>query len=199
MTQEEFLAGIESEYKKARELFEGKGEYDIYRGTAHAVSGYMEDTFAIYMANRIGIKEYQYLVDKLITYRDKNEAKAVTFKPDLAILEKGVLTHYYDLKTNLGWNRDLEKYLRNKNELIEKIRGKEGWITFPGKRQTIFNSENLKYQMVVFNGWNINQQILSDNVLFSSSLANVEIYILNTWDANTKTLNINQNAFDKLF
>ena len=34
----------------------------------------------------------------------------------------------FDLKTNLGWNRDLAKYLKTKNEFINKIKGKKAWI-----------------------------------------------------------------------
>lgn len=206
MTEQEFIDKINLQYQKAGELMEGKGEYNIYRGTAHPVSGYMEDVFALYMATRIGNKGLQFLVDKLISYREAKGRKAVTFKPDLAILDKSVLTHYYDLKTNLGWNRDLEKYLREKNELIQKIKGQKGWISFPRADknipeppQNIGYAENLTYHMVVFNGWNIHPEQLAKNIALANALENVEMSILNTWNTEKNALQINRKAFGDLY
>jgi len=204
-TQQDFIDKVNEQYHKAHSLMETIGDFDIHRGTAHPVSGYMEDVFAIYMAHRIGDEKLQFLVDKLISNKGDLDKKATTFKPDLAIIDQNVLTHYFDLKTNLGWNRDLNEYLIKKNNLIEKLKAKKGWITFPniseekpGKRQNITYSENLKYQIVVFGGWNINQDLLKENIKLAEGLNNVQMHILQTWDEVNKKLVLNQQAFDDL-
>ncbi len=199
MTNQEFVDKINKEYQKANNLLEGNGGYNIIRGTAHPVSGYMEDVFALYMAERINNNSVQYLVDKLISIRFDEKGRTTTFKPDLAILENNELKEYFDLKTNLGWNRNLEKYLRKKNELISKIKGRNGWIHFSKKNiQGITYSNELMYKMVVFNGWNINPDQLAKNIEFASQLENVEIFILNTWNKETGELKLDNNAFDNL-
>jgi len=199
MTNQEFVDKINREYQIANNLLEGNGGFNIIRGTAHPVSGYMEDLFALYMAKRLNKASYQYLVDKLVSFRISRKGRATTFKPDLAILENNELNEYFDLKTNLGWNRDLEKYLAKKNELIRNIKGKNGWIHFSSENiQNITFSNELKYKMVVFNGWNINPKQLLKNIEFASLLENVEIFILNKWNKETQQLLIDNNAFDNL-
>lgn len=199
MTNQEFVDKINREYQKANDLLEGNGGYNIIRGTAHPVSGYMEDVFALYMAERINKISIQHLVDKLISIRFRKNGRATTFKPDLAILENNELKEYFDLKTNLGWNRDLEKYLTKKNELIQMIKGRNGWIHFSKENiQEIRYSNKLKYKMVVFNGWNINPDQLIKNIEFASKLENVELFILNTWNKETGELKLDDDAFNHL-
>ena len=199
MTNQEFVNKVNEEYHKANNLLEGDGGFNIVRGTAHPVSGYMEDLFALYMAKRINKISNQYLVDKLLSIRFSRKGRATTFKPDLAVIESGVVLVYYDLKTNLGWNRDLKKYLTKKDDLIRKIKGKNGWIHFSKENiHDIKFSEELKYKMVVFNGWNINQEQLRENIDFAAKLENVDIFILNTWNKETGKLTTDNNAFDNL-
>jgi len=204
-TQQDFINKVNEQYHKAHFLMEDKGDYDIYRGTAHSVSGYMEDAFAVYMAHRINDKNRQFIVDKLISYKGEQDKKATTFKPDLAIINNDFLTHYYDLKTNLGWQRDLNHFIQQKNELIEKIKGQIGTINFPhidekneGFIRKISFSEDIKYQIVVFNGWNINQDLLKKNIDQVDKLNNVQLHILHDWDDKNKKLVLNQQAFDDL-
>jgi hypothetical protein len=200
MTAQEFVDKVNQQYSIAHNLYEGDGGYNIVRGMGHTVSGYLEDVFALYMAQKIDNKNFQYLVDKILSIRFSKHGKATTFKPDLAILNNTVVTHYYDLKTNLGWNRDLEKYLKQKNELIERIKGRNGWIHFSKENvQNISYSKNLKYEIVVFNGWNINPEHLTINVNFAASLENIEFHILNNWNKVEDRMNIDLTAFDRLY
>ena len=199
MTEQEFVDKVNKQYSIAGNLHEGNGGYNIYRGTSHVISGYLEDLFALYMAEKNDRKDYQYLVDKLLSIRFSKNGRATSFKPDLTILNNNIVTHYYDLKTNLGWNRDLEKYLKEKNDLIQRIQGKEAWIHFSnGRVQNITFTKHLKYQIVVFNGWNINPDHLAINVEFASRLENIEFHILNTWNKKEGTLNIDLKAFESL-
>ena len=52
--------------------------------------------------------------------------------------------------------------------------------------------------MIVFNGWYINPDQLIKNIAFASQLENVEIFILNTWNKETRELKLDNNAFDNL-
>jgi len=200
MTEQEFVDKVNQRYSIAHNLLEGDGGYNIVRGMAHTVSGYLEDVFALYMAQKINNKDFQYLVDKVLSIRFSKNGKATTFKPDLTILNNNVVTHYYDLKTNLGWNRYLEKYLKEKNDLIRKIKGKEGWINFSKDNvQKITFSKQLKYQIVVYYDGNINPNDLKINIEHADKLENIELLILNNWNKSDGTVNINLKAFDRLY
>lgn len=199
MTQEEFVEKIRVYTQNAKNLIEGNGGYNIKRGMAHVTSGYVEDLFALYLAKKINRLDLQYLVDKVTSIRFSKNGKATTFKPDLSIINSNnVLTHYFDLKTNLGWNRDLASYLKSKNEFINKIKGKAAWIHFDKDNvQGIQISEKLKYKMVVIYGWNINRKQMEENIKIASEYENVELFVLNNLD-DKKTLVIGDTDFEKL-
>jgi hypothetical protein len=117
MTKEEFIHKIQQYRIDAEKLIEGDGGYNIKRGMAHVISGYVEDLFALYVATKIAKKEIEFFVDKVTSIRFNESDKAKSFKPDLSIVNNNVLTHYFDLKTNMGWNRDFVSYLEEKNTL----------------------------------------------------------------------------------
>ncbi|WP_329806401.1 hypothetical protein [Flavobacterium facile] len=199
MTQEEFVEKIHAHTRNAKNLIEGDGGYNIKRGMAHVTSGYVEDLFALYVAKKVDRSDLLYLVDKVTSIRFSKNGKATTFKPDLSIINPdNVLTHYFDLKTNLGWNRDLATYLKNKNEFINKIKGRKAWIHFDNDNvQEITISDKLKYKMVVVYGWNINKNQMEENIRLASEYENVELYVLNKVDENKKLVIGNQD-FERL-
>lgn len=180
MTESEFISKIGAHAIKSRELAEGNGSYNIQRGMAKVMSGYAEDLFALYLATKINRKDLLYLVDKVTSIKFEPNAKTTSFKPDVSIInEQNVLTHYYDVKTNLGWKRDLTEYLKEKNVLIDKIKGRKAWIRF-SKYNTmhITISPRLKYKMVVLYGGNINKNQMLENIRLANSYENIELYIL---------------------
>ncbi|MRX38486.1 hypothetical protein GJU43_04310 [Flavobacterium sp. LC2016-23] len=199
MTQEQFVEKIHLYTQNAKNLIEGDGGYNIQRGMAHVTSGYVEDLFALYLATKINRLDLQYLVDKVTSIRFSKNGKATKFKPDLSIINsENILTHYFDLKTNLGWNRDLASYLKTKNEFINKIKGKNAWIHFDKDNvQGIKISEKLKYKMVVVYGWNINREQMAQNIRIAKEYENVELFILNNLDEN-KILTIENEDFERL-
>lgn len=180
MTEVEFIDKIREQSRAAKNLLEGNGGFNIKRGMAHVISGYVEDIFALYIAKKINRLDYQYLVDKVTSIRFSKNGKATVFKPDVSIINAdNVLTHYFDLKTNLGWNRDLQLYLKQKNDFINKIKGKKAWIHFSKEDvQNITFSEKLKYKMVVIYGGNINKTQLNENIRIAKEFENVELFIL---------------------
>ena len=196
MTEQEFFALIEEQQKKSHDLLVDKGDYNIVRGMAHVAAGFVEDLFAVYMANKIGDKRIHYLVDKVISFNEEGSTKAKSFKPDLfASSTRGeYMTHYFDVKTNLGWNRDIETYLKEKNEFVKSIRGKNGWIHFNGDKPWELQFDpNLKYQIVVIWGGNVNEDLLEKNMEIARSLDAVEMYVL-----RDKNKGINKSEFDRL-
>jgi len=180
MTEIEFIEKIRIHGANSRELAEGTGCFNIRRGMAKVMSGYVEDLFALYLATKINRKDLLYLVDKVTSIRFSKNGKATTFKPDVSVInELGLLTHYYDLKTNLGWNRDLTEYLKKKNEFIQKIKSNRAWIHFSKEEvKEITISPNLKYKMVVLYGGNINKGQMLENIRLANSYENIELYVL---------------------
>jgi hypothetical protein len=180
MTEKDFFDKVWTFQKQCKELSEGNGGYKIRRGQAKVSSGYIEDLFALYLAKKIDNHSLEFFVDKVTSLKFSKNGKATTFKPDLSIInEENVLTDYFDVKTNLGWNREIENYIKKKNDFIMKIKGKQGWITFSkDEKKNISFSDNLKYKMVVIYGGNINQEQLKINIEKVKDFENVELYIL---------------------
>lgn len=202
ISKEDLINNIKKQVHKSRGLLEGNGGYHIRRGMAHTISGYCEDIFALYVAQYLDRNDLSFYVDKVISTRFEGYKKSTSFKPDLAIVdENNVLTHYFDLKTNLGWNRHLEKYLIEKKKLVEDLKiHKKAWITSKKSwlekldaddnkiafnneyvlpaRQEITISDNLKYHMIVVFGGNINSETMEENYRIASSLCNVKLDVL---------------------
>ena len=200
MKEQEFIDKIFAQKKKAHDLMEGDGGYRISRGMAHSISGYAEDLFSVYMAKKIKREDFRYYVDKVISLKLAKDANAKSFKPDLMVLDNAnIVTHYFDLKTDLGWNRRLDDYLAEKNKFIDSIKGKDAWIYYPDdKTINVKISRHIKYQMVVLFGWNINQEILKNNIHIASKLKNVEVYVLYAKDKEGEPFAINKNEFERL-
>lgn len=193
----EFFNKIERHQKIAAGILEeNTNGYTIKRGMAHVISGYLEDLFAVYIAENIKDRTLRYYVDKVTSIRLENIKKAISFKPDLSIVKNETLTHYFDLKTNLGWNRDFVQYLEIKNNFIDSIKGKKAWIRWDESVEEIYISNTLKYQMVVLYGWNINQERLHENLQKASSYKNVEVHILSHQSSEDNKPNL--EAFSKI-
>jgi hypothetical protein len=193
----EFFNKIERHQKIAAGILEDNTHgYTIKRGMAHVISGYLEDLFAVYIAENIKNHSFKYYVDKVTSIRLDNINKAVSFKPDLSIVKNDMLTHYFDLKTNLGWNRDFVRYLEIKDNFIESIKGKKAWIRWGHSVEEISIADDIKYQMVVLYGWNINKVKLDQNLNQASIFKNVEVHILSP--QSTEDNKPNFEAFSKI-
>ncbi len=83
--------------------------------------------------------------------------------------------------------------------MIERLRGSKAWITRNKKRELEFEfSRNLKYEMVVLFGWNINQDQLKANSQIAKGLPHVEMYVLFTQNEETNEFAVDEAAFRKL-
>lgn len=174
MTNQEFADKVNSRYSNANKLLIDAGIYKskINRGTAHTVAGYLEDVFAVYAAEIIENPEAQFEVDSSFFVELPTQQKVKNFRPDLAIIENGIMTHYFDMKTNLGFNRDIKTYLEEKNDFIENIKGQQLY------KSDLRLAHDLKYEMVIFNGWNVSKSQVQKNIETANALSNVEMYIL---------------------
>lgn len=207
MTEEEFYHKIHLQYLKSNSLLEGDGGFQIKRGMAHSVSGYTEDLFALFIAERLKRNDLIYYVDKVVSIRLRENARATSFKPDLLIIKNNVITHYFDLKTNLGWNRNAGAYLTQKNEFISQIRGKKAWINYNDRYDNateaiIHNvtiAEDIKYEMLVLLGGNINQKQKIENSLSAENLEFVTMDVLRDKVPGEDRWKINRTGFDRLY
>jgi hypothetical protein len=200
MTNKEFIKKLDNHRNNTHQLIEGDGDFNIKRGMGHTMSGYVEDLFALFIAQKINSKKKQFLVDKVTSIRFKAGEKAKSFKPDLSIIDSETMTHYFDLKTNLGWNREFEEYLKQKDDFVKRLRGKVAWIRHSKTEvQDITISKNLIYQMVVVYGWNINQEILKKNLNLAKNFKNLQVHILYHKNHENDMFEINDLAFTNIF
>jgi hypothetical protein len=199
MTPQDFKHKIDQKYHEAQQLSVDAEGYHITRGTAHGVSSYAEDLFAVYAAQIREDKDCNYFVDKSVTYRIAEGAKTKTCKPDLAIIDKGMLTHYYDLKMNLGFSRDLRPFMQQKEDLMKSLKTSDAWINKAKDNEVwgVTISPNLKYHIVVLYGWNISEQQMEANVQYAQQLEHVDFTILFTPDADNVA--IDEDGFNKLY
>ncbi|WP_459211408.1 hypothetical protein [Aquimarina rhabdastrellae] len=71
MTEVQFFEKVHQKYKDSNHLLEGDGGFNIKRGMAHVMSGYLEDLFALYIAQKVNRKDVEYFVDKVIWNSNK--------------------------------------------------------------------------------------------------------------------------------
>ncbi|MDA9323092.1 hypothetical protein N9Q55_03385 [Flavobacteriaceae bacterium] len=104
MTNQDFISTICNFYKESRKLMVDAGDYKIWRGVSHSISSQSEDLFALFIAKKLNDSSLEFIVDKTMTYKMPGK-KSIQFRPDLAIINKGVLTHSIDLKMDMGYKR----------------------------------------------------------------------------------------------
>lgn len=198
MTPQDFKSKIDQKYYEAKQLSIDAEGYRISRGTAHGVSSYAEDLFAVYAAELREDKNCTYFVDQSITYRIAAGAKTKTCKPDLAILDEGTLTHYYDLKMNLGFSRDLTHFMQAKEELMKSLKVADAWINNAQDNEVwgVQVAKELTYHIVVLYGWNVSEQQMLANVQYAEQLEQVEFTTL--FIPKDKDVAICDKAFKKL-
>lgn len=104
MTKEEFIYEILAYYRESRKIIVDPGEYNIWRGVRHSISSKAEDLFSLFVAKELKDKSLEFIVDKTWTLNIDGH-KIINFRPDLAIVQSGILTHIIDLKMDMGYKR----------------------------------------------------------------------------------------------
>ena len=196
MTPEEFIYKIVEAYQKAYDLASEKKDERVKRGKQHSISGIAEDLFAVYLADKIEGADLKFYIDLNISVKLNKDSRAMSFRPDLYILKDEVITHYFDFKTDLGWNRDFTPYLKEKNQRIQDIRGKK----CKSKNCNFTISDKVKYQVVLLNGSNGGNTDAHKEA--AAKLPGVEMYVLTTGKHPNckvrKEVNISEEVFNKL-
>lgn len=104
MTDQAFISTICAYYIESRKLIVETNGYNIWRGVSHSISSQSEDLFALFVAEKLNDSTLEFIVDKTMTYKIPGE-KSIQFRPDLAIVKNGTLTHSIDLKMDMGYKR----------------------------------------------------------------------------------------------
>jgi hypothetical protein len=92
MTNREFVDTIIDYYTVSRNLSIKIEGYNVWRGVSHSISSNAEDLFAKLMIEKINDKDLEFIVDKTMSYNLPGQ-KSVQFRPDLAIVKNGIMTH----------------------------------------------------------------------------------------------------------
>ncbi len=176
MTNEEFLDQIIVYYEEARHLTCENLNGQIKRGKNHTISGMAEDLFALWLAKKINDNSFEFWVDKPISLEGVEGKKSM--QPDIFTVKDDIISTYFDVKMDFGWNRNARQYLEDKNNLIADIRGKKCKYKIGNQEVIKCFSEKITYQLVVLSGKNISNEKLVKNIECSLGLPFVELYIL---------------------
>ncbi|WP_282773622.1 hypothetical protein [Phaeodactylibacter xiamenensis] len=207
MTNEAFINEIIAQYAKARTLTFGDAGYNIRRGKSHSIAGIAEDLFATLIAQKLKDKNLLFLVNKVFSVRIPGVKRAKSFQPDIAIVKNNVLTHIFEIKMDLGWNRNPKQYLIEKNNFIQQMKDHalKPWF-HKTDEVPIEVSKNLAIQVVVLSGKNIGQKKLDRIQLDIEPLENIELYILSNGmhlnfyrEEERKDVIIEHTEFDRLY
>lgn len=173
MTEKELIEKIVTLYKEARVTTILRK--NIRRGRSHSVSSRVEDLFAIYIAEQLEDhngelpENIELLIDQPFTYKIGN--KTYSIYPDIAIIQDSNVIKLFDIKMDLGWNRDFFQFCKSKQDLINEIRQKDTKAKDGAtKEQRSFCfSNDLKYNIVIVSNENIskaqrekNQKLIKD-------------------------------------
>lgn len=187
MTDKEFIDKIIDLYKEARVTTIIRK--NIRRGRNHSISSKVEDLFAVYISELLS-ENIEILIDQPFTYHTD---KTYAIYPDIAIIKDNQIIKIFDLKMDLGWNREFYPFCNEKQNLIEEIRGlevkaKDG-TTKEQRNYTI--SQEVKYNIVIVSNENISKKNRDANEAQISKLDKnkIEIFIL--------TQDIHPNNYDE--
>ena len=176
MTPREFIDKIIEAYWMAGDLACGEKDKRLTRGLQSPISSSAEDWFAFFIASKFPDEELEFFIDTNISLKYEGDKKTYSIRPDLYIIKDNIITHYFDVKTDLGWNRNFSPYLEGKEQRMKKIQGR----TCKSKTRMLTFSENIKYQVVLLHGGNGAK--IEDYRQTATNLENVEMYVLTQGD-----------------
>ena len=130
------------------------------------------------------------MIDQPFTYHTN---KTYAIYPDIAVIKDNQVVNLFDIKMDLGWNRDFFPFCKEKQELIDEIKGidvkaKDG-ATKAQKSYKV--SQTIKYNIVIVSNENISQQKRQDNENKIANLDNNKIAVF------TLTQDIHPNNYDE--
>jgi hypothetical protein len=207
MTDQAFISSICQYYKESRKLMVETNGHKIWRGVSHSISSQSEDLFALFVAEKLDDSSLEFIVDKTMTYKMPGQ-KSVQFRPDLAIVKNGTLTHSIDLKMDMGYKRryfetpefntEERKFTALRNQNFESVSYKN-----EGRKVELGVSSKIKNQIVVISEKNEGKSTnRTDMISAIAEMGWVEIYYLSGGvhpnNYSDETPIVNSEAFEKL-
>jgi hypothetical protein len=207
MNNKEFINEIISFYKNANER--AKIKPNIHRGRIHSIYSLVEDFFGVYIDNLLqeNNEYFQNNFEILIDYPFVCKAgKTKTFYPDIAVIKNNVIIKLFDIKMDLGWNRNFLPFCEEKSNFMELLLKNKIVEIRKNNQKLIYQvSPLIKYNIVLISNENISKKDRENNIENISKNENLNIYILtegvhlNNISEETKSkLKIRDNDFDKL-
>ena len=191
MQHKEFIEIISEAYKKAREVeFLTKKTNDLVsRGTSKSISSISEDLFACYCAEKVEPdKNLRILVDPQLSFKgtnlkNKSGKKPLLIRPDVVISKDNVANCFFDLKTDLGFNRsEFIKHASAYNDRIDRIKGLQAHYK-DGKTKAPYQlsfSDDLKLCYVILSSKNLRNHKMANLIEQARKLKNIKVFVLTT-------------------
>lgn len=204
MTPDDFFLHVIRIYQRARvpKNFDKK----IKRGRSRSVSSLVEDLMAYYLISNNKNIETLYVDQPMYFKCIKKQVY-----PDIAIVKKGVISAFIDLKMDLGWNREgLFNQCKKHRKMILRMRGSICQLR-DGKTKDQLQyeiSHKANYSVVLISSRNINSvQLASHMSRAKTLLPDVDIFVLSKGHPNRygvrhkeliRQLQINYGEFARL-
>lgn len=181
MTNEEFIDQIVAYYQESRKLSINPGKHNIWRGVSHSISSQAEDLFAFFVAEKLNDPSLEFIVDKHFSLR-KAGMKTIQFRPDLAIVKNGLVTHIMDLKMDMGYKRRYHEMpaFKTLETNINKLRaGDFDELSYNNRNVVLGCTSTITYQIVVVSEKNEGKAKNREDIVEAISELNwVDIYYL---------------------
>jgi hypothetical protein len=207
MSNTEFIEKVCEYYKESRLLTIDNTGHNIWRGVSHSISGKSEDLFALFIAEKLNDDSLEFIVDKTMTYKMPGE-KSIQFRPDLAIIQNGILIHAIDLKMDMGYKRryfetpefakEERKFTAFRNQTFETVS-----YNLNNQTSELKVSANIQSQIVVISEKNEGKTSNRTDMISAIDIMDwVNIFYLsgdihpNNYSDEKPT--VNDNQFDKL-
>lgn len=210
MTNREFIDSIIDMYQSAKKLNFDYQPYTIWRGVSRSISGLVEDLFALFVARRLGDDSLEFIIDKTMSI-ETLDGKNISFRPDLAIVREGVITHIFDMKMDMGYKRrfhETPEFVKEEKKMSILRNGEYKKITYKsnGNKVELRTHKNIINQIVVISEKNEGRSTnRTDLIEAISHLDWINIYYLsgnvhpNRGKRSVKETIINEARFDQLF
>lgn len=178
----------------------------ICRGRSHFISSSVEDLFANFLIKNI--KCDKILIDQPLSIEG---VKKIIY-PDITVIKNGYIVGFFDLKMDMGWNRDgLFELCKNNFDLVKLIGGKICKLK-NGEDKKISNfliNKGCFYNVVIISNGNINSGKLENQIGgISKFTPSVDVFVLtsgkhlNTYSLEASKLlqavEINYDSFNKI-
>ena len=187
-----FVLNVIKNYRLARtSKFPDK---KISRGRSHSISSSVEDLFANFLIKNIGCDKI--LIDQPLSIEG---VKKIIY-PDITVIKNGHIVGFFDLKMDMGWNRDgLFELCKNNFDLVTLIGGRNCKLK-NGEDKKISNfsiNKECFYNIVIVNDGNIKSGKLENQIDgISKFISRVNVFIL-TSGKHLNTYNITANELMK--